>query len=43
MGAYTVVATIHPLAVLRAAEPEEGDRLRRALVEDLGSAARLIG
>jgi DNA polymerase len=38
-----VVATIHPSAVLRAAEPEERDRLRASLTEDLVTALRLIG
>jgi DNA polymerase len=37
----TVVATIHPSAVLRAREPEQRDRLRAALIEDLSIAARL--
>jgi DNA polymerase len=39
----TVVATIHPSAALRAAEPEERDRLRASLVEDLVTALRLLG
>jgi uracil-DNA glycosylase len=40
---YSVVATIHPSATLRATEPEERERLRRLLVEDLRTAARLVG
>lgn len=40
-GDYTVIATIHPSAVLRAAEPKERVRLRAALVEDLRSAVGL--
>ncbi|MGH8873548.1 MAG: UdgX family uracil-DNA binding protein [Acidimicrobiia bacterium] len=40
---YKVVATIHPSAALRAAEPEDRERLRRTLVQDLGNAHRLIG
>lgn len=40
-GGRTVVATIHPSAVLRASDPEERDRLRAALIEDLSTAARL--
>ena len=40
-GGYQVVATIHPSAVLRAAEPEERARLRAMLVDDLATAARL--
>ena len=39
----TVVATIHPSAALRAAEPEERHRLRASLAEDLVTALRLIG
>jgi DNA polymerase len=41
-GAYPVVATIHPSAVLRAAEPEERERLRKLLVDDLRTAAALV-
>jgi DNA polymerase len=41
-GGRTVVATIHPSAVLRAAEPGERDRLRASLSHDLATAARLI-
>jgi DNA polymerase len=39
-GGYQVVATIHPAAVLRAAEPEERARLHAMLVEDLAYAVR---
>jgi DNA polymerase len=39
----TVIATIHPSAVLRAAEPDERDRLRASLTEDLIAALGLIG
>jgi DNA polymerase len=39
----TVIATIHPSAVLRAAEPEERDRLRASLTEDLVAALQLLG
>ena len=42
-GDFTVVATIHPSAVLRAAEPADRERLRLSLVEDLIAARRLIG
>jgi DNA polymerase len=42
-GAYTVVATVHPSVILRAAEPEDRERLRASLVEDLVTAHRLIG
>jgi DNA polymerase len=42
-GAYPVVATIHPSAVLRAGEPEERDRLRNLLADDLRTAADLVG
>ncbi len=42
-GVYTVVATIHPSAVLRATEPDDRERLRASLVEDLITAHRLIG
>jgi uracil-DNA glycosylase len=42
-GDYTVVATIHPSAVLRATEPDDRERLRSSLVEDLVAAHRLIG
>ena len=38
-----VVATIHPSAVLRAAEPDERARLRASLTEDLVTALALIG
>jgi hypothetical protein len=38
-----VIATIHPSAVLRAAEPEERDRLRASLTEDLVAALQLLG
>ncbi len=38
---YTVVATIHPSAVLRATDPEDRDQLRAALVTDLNAALRL--
>ena len=41
-GGYQVVATIHPSAALRAAEPGERERLRKVLAEDLGNALRLI-
>jgi len=41
-GDYTVVATLHPSAVLRAAEPDNRDRLRASLIEDLAFAARLL-
>ena len=37
-GDYRVLATIHPSAVLRAREPEERERLRTLLVEDLEMA-----
>jgi DNA polymerase len=37
----TVVATIHPSAALRAADPDERDRLRSSLAEDLATAARI--
>ena len=42
-GDHTVVATIHPSAVLRATEPDDRERLRSSLVEDLVTAQRLIG
>jgi uracil-DNA glycosylase len=42
-GDYTVVATIHPSAVLRATEPDDRERLRTSLVEDLVTAHGLIG
>ena len=42
-GDHTVVATIHPSAVLRATEPDDRERLRSSLVEDLVTAHRLIG
>jgi hypothetical protein len=42
-GDYTVVATIHPFAVLRAAEPDDREHLRVSLIEDLVAAHRLIG
>ena len=42
-GDYTVVATIHPSAVLRATEPDDRERLRSSLVEDLITAHMLIG
>jgi uracil-DNA glycosylase len=42
-GDYTVVATIHPSAVLRAVEPADREELRLALVGDLASARRLTG
>ena len=42
-GAYTVVATVHPSAVLRATEPDDRERLRASLVQDLVTAHRLIG
>ena len=42
-GDHTVVATIHPSAVLRAAEPDDRERLRSALIEDLAFARRLSG
>ena len=41
-GDYAVVATIHPSAVLRAAKPEDRQRLRMSLIEDLVAARRLI-
>ena len=41
-GGYPVVATIHPSAVLRAGEPEERERLRKLLVDDLRTAAALV-
>jgi DNA polymerase len=37
----TVVATIHPSAVLRASDPDERDRLRASLASDLATAARI--
>jgi DNA polymerase len=40
---YPVVATIHPSAVLRAGEPEERDRLRNLLADDLRTASDLVG
>jgi uracil-DNA glycosylase len=40
-GDHTVVATIHPSAVLRAAEPHDRERLRASLTEDLSFARRL--
>jgi DNA polymerase len=36
-----VVATIHPSAALRAGDPDERDRLRASLAEDLATAARI--
>jgi uracil-DNA glycosylase len=42
-GDYTVVATVHPSAVLRATDPDDRERLRASLVEDLVTAHRLIG
>jgi DNA polymerase len=41
-GGRTVVATIHPSAVLRA-DPDVRDTMRASLVEDLITALRLIG
>jgi len=41
-GAHQVVATIHPSAALRAAEPAERERLRKILAEDLRTASRLV-
>jgi DNA polymerase len=41
-GGRTVVATIHPSAVLRA-DPDARDAMRASLVEDLITALRLIG
>jgi DNA polymerase len=38
---WIVVATIHPSAALRAADPDERDRLRTSLAEDLATAARI--
>jgi len=41
-GDYTVVATIHPSAVLRAAEPDDREHLRVSLINDLAFAGRLL-
>lgn len=41
-GDHRVIATIHPSAVLRAAEPEERDRLRQLFVADLTVAVNLV-
>ena len=41
-GDFTVVATLHPSAVLRAVEPEDRERLRSSLIEDLVTARRLL-
>lgn len=41
-GDFTVVATLHPSAVLRTVEPEDRQRLRMSLIEDLVAARRLI-
>jgi DNA polymerase len=39
----SVVATIHPSAVLRATEPDERERLRASLTEDLVTALQFLG
>ena len=45
LGAWsgTVVGTIHPSAILRVQEPDERDTAFAGLVEDLRSAAALLG
>jgi DNA polymerase len=40
-GGRIVVATIHPSAALRAGDPDERDRLRASLAEDLATAAQI--
>jgi DNA polymerase len=41
-GSYgKVIATFHPSAVLRAPDPDAREEMRRALVEDLRTAAHV--
>lgn len=42
-GGIPVVATYHPLALLRAPAQQEKEALRRTVIEDLGRARRLAG